>query len=118
MFVDGFFKTAAGPIAQLTPEEYYDLVREKDPYVGGAVGAAAGLAHGAFKGKAGARAAKALKHGGIGAAAGTAGAYGVSKLVKKHQANKVYKMTGGLRLRSSPSRSSFDSNDGGGESGS
>jgi len=103
MFCDSFNKIAV-TLVTLTPEEYYDIVREKDPYVGATAGGLAGKALGALKSKKGKRtkgaAIGALAGGGIGAVAGG----GIGSLLRQHQAKKVRRIAEGLHLKSSPHR--------------
>jgi hypothetical protein len=101
MFIEGFEKIAV-LAATLTPEQYYDLVREKDPYVGALLGAATGAAVGAAKGKPGRRAASALVGAGLGAATGGAVGHAGGKVLRRYQAHRVRRLAGGLGLRATP----------------
>ena len=92
MFHTGFSKIAT-TLVTLTPEEYFEVAREKDPYVGALAGAIAGSGAGALKGKKGDRAVKALIGAGLGAGAGAGVAHVGSKLYKKYQARKVRQYT-------------------------
>jgi hypothetical protein len=103
MFVIGFVKQAA-TIVTMSPEDYYDIVREKDPYMGGLAGAAAGAAAGAIKGAKGRRHKNALIGAGVGAGAGVVGGHAVSRAVGHYQARKVRRIADDLKLKSTPSR--------------
>ena len=100
MFLSGFNKTAA-TLVTMTPEEYYEVVREKDPFVGATVGSVLGGLAGARKGG---KAKSAL----IGAAAGGAGGaltgHVIGKAIRKHQAKKVRRMAEELNLKATPGR--------------
>lgn len=100
MFSSGFKKTAA-TLVTMTPEEYYEVVREKDPFVGATLGAISGAGVGYRKGG---KAKSAL----IGAAAGGTGgaltAHVLGKAVRKHQAKKVRRMAQELNLKATPGR--------------
>ena len=106
MFSNGFRKVAIA-VVTMSPEEYYHAVGEKDPLVGALGGAAAGTLAGLKKGPHG----KKDKYGLIGnaagaAAGGVAGHYG-GKLLRKYQTHKVHHLSEDLKLRSTPSRSSY-----------
>jgi hypothetical protein len=101
MFHAGFEKTAVTTV-NLTPEEYFELAREKDPYVASLGGAAAGAAVGALKSRSGRRASGALVGAAAGAAAGGAGGHVLSKGLRRYQANKVRQYTEELNLRALP----------------
>ena len=101
MFLSGFTKTAA-TLVTMSPEEYYEIVRQKDPFVGATLGAVLGGAAGGLRGK---RSAKtALIGAGAGAGAGAASGYLVGKGVRKYQAARVRRMADELNLKSSPAR--------------
>jgi len=106
MFIKGFHKLAVA-VVTMTPEEYFQTVGEKDPYMGAVGGAALGALHGLRKGKKGGKG----KAGLIGAAAGgaagaTAGHYG-GKLLRRYQTGKVHRMAEELKLRSTPARKAY-----------
>lgn len=100
MFLTGFNKIAV-TLVTMTPEEYYDVVREKDPYVGASVGSllGAGVAHKKLNPK------HALLGAGVGAVTGGTAAHFGGKLLRKYQANKVRRMAEDLNLRSTPTKS-------------
>lgn len=100
MFLSGFVKTAA-TLVTMTPEEYYDVVREKDPFVGATVGALVGGAVGAKKGG---NSKSALIGAATGAASGAAAAHAVGRGVRKYQAKKVRRMAEELNLKATPGR--------------
>ena len=103
MFLEAFEKTAV-VAATLTPEQYYDVVREKDPYAGALAGALTGAAVGARKGKPGNKSGAALLGAGLGAVTGgTAGHLG-GKALRHYQAHRVRRLTGDLGLRATPQR--------------
>ena len=104
MFLRGFHKVAA-TLVTLTPDEYYDVVRRKDPYVGALAGGVIGAGVGAIKGSSGTRSSKALLGAALGSGAGSALGYLSGKAVKNWQANRIYRMTTDLNLKSTPSRS-------------
>ena len=102
-FLAAFEKTAV-TAAQLTPEEYYALLHEKDAPTGALAGAAAGAAAGARKGKSGGKSRAALIGAGLGAAGGGAvGAVGVGA-VRRHQARRLRRVLNELNLRSTSQR--------------
>lgn len=105
MFIQGFLKTAA-TLVTMTPEEYYDIVGEKDPLVGALVGAGAGAGAAALRAKKGSRAAAALAGAATGAAAGGAGGYASGKALRKYQSNRVRRLAGELHLRTTPGKQS------------
>jgi outer membrane lipoprotein SlyB len=106
MFLQSFQKLAA--LAQtLSPERYYELVHEKDPYVGATAGATLGAAIGAAKGKKGERAKAALLGLGLGAVGGGTAGHQVGKFVGRYQAHKIRRTAESTGLRSTPARSSF-----------
>lgn len=101
MFIKGLNKIAV-TLVTLSPEEYYETVGRKDPYVGALSGAAAGAAIGGSK----KRTAKAALIGtGVGAATGGSIGYLGGKGVRKYQSKKVRRLTGELHLKTSPGRS-------------
>lgn len=103
MFIKGFQKVAVAPTVNLTPEDYFAAIGEKDPYVGAVLGAAAGTAAGAIKGKHNRSKAALLGNLAGGATGGAAGYLG-GKAVRSYQARKVRRLTGELNLRATPSR--------------
>jgi outer membrane lipoprotein SlyB len=103
MFIHGFHKLATA-VVTLSPERYYEIVREKDPYVGSLTGAAAGAAAGAAKGAKGKKSKAALIGAGIGAATGAAGGAVISKGLKHYQARRIERLARELRLRATPPR--------------
>lgn len=103
MFSHGFKKIAV-TMANITPEEYYELLGEKDPLVGAALGSLAGTAVGLKKGPKKHKGKWGLIGHGVGAAVGgTAGHYG-GGLLRRYQAHKVRKMQEDLNLRATPAR--------------
>lgn len=103
MFIEGFAKVAV-LATTLTPEQYYDLVREKDPYTGALAGAVAGAAAGGIKGKHGRKAATALAGAAGGAIAGAAAGHAGGKALRRYQAHRVRRLAGELGLRATPMR--------------
>jgi len=103
MFTKGFAKLAA-TVVTLSPERYYELVREKDPYVGSLAGAAGGAAAGAMKGAKGKKSKAALIGAGLGAAGGAAAGTVASKALKRYQARRIERLARELRLRATPPR--------------
>ena len=106
MFIKGFTKSAS-TVVTMTPEEYFEIAREKDPYAGSLAGAAAGAAAGALKGARGRKAEKALIGAALGSVGGAAAGHVVSKAVKKYQSHKVRRMAEELHLRSTPKRADY-----------
>lgn len=103
MFLKGLTKVAA-TLVTMTPEEYYGIVREKDPLSGALAGAAAGAATGGAKGAKNKKSKAALVGAGVGAAGGALVGHQASKVVKRYQAKKVRRIAEDLRLKSTPSR--------------
>jgi outer membrane lipoprotein SlyB len=103
MFITGFSKLAA-TVVTLSPERYYELAREKDPYVGSLTGALTGAVTGGIKGAKGKKSKAAL----VGAAAGTVGGAAagavLSKGLKHYQAHRIERLSRELRLRATPPR--------------
>ncbi len=111
MFTAGLKKIAIA-IVTMTPEEYYEHAGSKDPYVGAVAGGLAGAAAGGAK----KRSAKAALIGtGLGAASGATLGHLGGKALRKYQAKRVRRLTGDLRLRSTPSRSQYHHSSDGGE---
>ena len=106
MFINGFRKLAVA-VVTMTPEEYFETVGEKDPYMGAVGGATLGALHGLRKGKKGVKSKAGLIGAAVGGAAGaTAGHYG-GKLLRHYQTHKVRRMAEELKLRSTPNRKSY-----------
>lgn len=103
MFIFGFSKLATA-VVTLSPERYYEIVREKDPYVGSLAGAAAGAATGAAKGAKGKKSKAALIGAGVGAASGAVGGSLASKGLKRYQSHRIESLARELRLRATPPR--------------
>ena len=105
MFIHGFSKLAVA-VVTLSPEKYYEIVREKDPYMGSLAGTAAGAAAGAAKGAKGKKSRSALIGAGVGATAGAIAGHTGSKALKHYQTKRVKRLAEDLRLRASPARQS------------
>lgn len=103
MFRDQFSKIAT-IASMITPEDYYELVHEKDPYVGAVLGATVGGAVGGYKGAKGSKSKSALIGAALGGASGAVTGHYVGKGLKHYQANKVRRIQEDLNLRSTPSR--------------
>jgi uncharacterized membrane protein YebE (DUF533 family) len=103
MFLTGFSKVATTMVT-MSPEEYYDVVREKDPYVGENVGAISGAIAGATKGSKKKKLKSAVVGAGIGALAGAGAAHLGGKALRSYQAKKVRRMAEDLHLRATPGR--------------
>lgn len=106
MFLKSFEKIAV-MASMISPEEYYELVHEKDPYIGALGGAAAGAAIGAKKGKPGSRAKAALIGAALGGTGGAAAGHQIGKALKHYQAHRIRKAVTNLSLRSTPARQHF-----------
>ena len=105
MFTHGFTKIAYMK-SNITPEEYYELKGEKDPYVGAVLGSLAGAAVGGAK----AKSAKGVLVGaGLGGAAGASTGYVGGKLNKAVRLSLLKKEVEHLKLKSSPSRGDYAS---------
>lgn len=110
MFIHGFQKLAVA-VVTLTPEKYYEIVREKDPYIGALTGAVGGAAAGALKGSKGKKSKAALIGAGVGAATGAASGGLMSKGLKHYQSRRIENLTRELRLRATPARIKEHSDD-------
>lgn len=110
MFLKGFHKTAAA-VVTMTPEEYFDTVGEKDKYVGALGGAAAGTLRGLAKSKKGRKGKAGLIGNAVGAAAGGAAGHYGGKVYRHYQTRKVHHLAHDLKLRSTPSRSSYNTHE-------
>lgn len=103
MFILALEKVAT-TYASISPEEYYDLAREKDPYVGALTGSHLGAAVGALKGKKGSRSKAALVGAALGSVTGgTAGHVG-GKLLRRYQSGRIRRLANELNLRSTPTK--------------
>ena len=105
MFILGFTKVAVPVSAQISPEEYYELVHEKDPYIGSLLGGAKGAAIGAYKGTKGKKDRAALIGAGTGAITGALTGSLTGKALKHYQSNKIRRLASDLHLRATPTRS-------------
>ena len=105
MFTNGFNKIAATMKSNISPEEYYELKGEKDPWVGATLGAITGAAAGGIKGKSHK---SALMGAGLGGAAGASTGYLVGKGNKALRLSLLKKEIKNLKLKSSPSRGDYD----------
>lgn len=103
MFLKGFAKLAT-TLVTMTPEEYFEVVREKDPFVGSVLGGVAGGVKGALKGTKKTRHKAALIGTGVGGAAGAAAGYVGGKALRHYQAKKVRRIADELNLRATPQR--------------
>ena len=103
MFITGFEKTAA-TIVTMTPEEYYDIVREKDPSQGAVLGALTGAAAGARRGAAGKKHKAALIGAAAGGATGALAGHGVGKVVRGYQTRRVHRLAKELHLKATPGK--------------
>lgn len=101
MFIHGFSKLAVA-VVTLSPEKYYELVREKDPYVGSLGGAVTGALIGGKKGAHGKKSKAALIGAGVGAATGAVGGHAVGKGLKHYQAKRIKRLAEELHLRATP----------------
>lgn len=108
MFSIGFRKVAVA-VVTMTPEEYFDTVGEKDPLVGTVGGAAAGTLYGLRKGKKGARSKAALIGNLAGGVGGAVVGHYAGKAVRGHQTRKVHRLAHDLKLRSTPNRAAYRS---------
>lgn len=105
MFHLGFKKIAATLKSNISPEEYYDLKGEKDPYVGALMGALAGSAYGGIKH----RTAKAgLIGAGLGASFGAGSGHLAGKANKAVRLHLLKKEIQNLQLKASPGRQDYN----------
>lgn len=104
MFHSGFFKIAGSMKSNITPEEYYDLKAEKDPYAGAVVGALLGAAVGGAKKKSHKAA---LVGAGLGGAAGASIAHLGGKTSKAIKLHLLKKEIENLKLKASPGRGDY-----------
>ena len=103
MFTRGFTKVAFMK-SNITPEEYYDLKGEKDPYVGAVIGALAGAAAGGHKKK---THRGALIGAGLGGAAGASAGYLGGKANKAARLSLLKSEVRHLKLKTSPGRGDY-----------
>lgn len=108
MFLSGFIKTAT-TLVTMTPEEYYEVVREKDPHIGANIGAViggiAGYRHGLKGKKVRIKAPKAALVGvALGGGTGAVTGHLLGKAIRAYQAKKVRRMADELNLRATPGR--------------
>lgn len=104
MFHSGFYKIAGTLKSNISPEEYYDLKGEKDPYLGAILGAVAGAGVGAIKHKSH----KAALYGtGLGAAAGASAGHLVGKANKALRMHLLRKEIEHLKLKANPGPSGY-----------
>lgn len=101
MFYIGFDKIAGTLKSNISPEEYYDLKSEKDPYAGAVLGAIAGAAAGAAKRK---NHKAALIGAGLGGAAGATVGHVSGKLSKSVRLSLLKNEINHLKLKASPGR--------------
>ena len=104
MFHTGFIKIAASMKANITPEEYYSLKAEKDPYSGAIFGALAGAAGAGIKKK---THKAALVGAGLGGASGASLGYLYGKGKKAVKLALLKKEIESLKLKSSPGRGDY-----------
>lgn len=105
MFKQGFLKIAAGSLkSTISPEEYYDLKSEKDPYVGAVLGALAGAGAGGAKKK---NYKAALIGAGLGGAAGASAGHLAGKANKAVRLGILKNEARTLRLKASPGRGDY-----------
>jgi len=109
MFIKGFEKTASSA-ALITPEEYYNLKAEKDPYIGALAGAAVGAGVGGYKHR---TAKAALKGTGAGAAGGLLTGYLAGKAGKAIRLGILKHEIENLNLKTTPGRQQHFRNEGG-----
>lgn len=103
MFMRAFFKTAS-TLAQISPEEYYELKHDKYPPQAALAGAATGAALGAARGKKGKRERAALIGAGLGAAGAGLATREAVKALNKYKRKKLEREIAEMHLRSMPSR--------------
>lgn len=104
MFTSGFYKVAVTLKSNITPEEYYDLKAEKDPYLGAVVGSVAGAAYGGLKGR---TARSALKWAALGGGAGASAGYLTGKTNKAIRLKLLKNEIDSLKLKASPGRHDY-----------
>jgi len=109
MFTKGFYKIAGTLKANISPEEYYDLQAEKDPYVGAVLGSLAGAGVGGAKRR---TAKAALMGAGLGGAAGASVGHLTGKVGKAVRLALLKKEVHNLKLKSSPGRGDYDQSGG------
>ena len=104
MFYIGFNKIAGTLKSNISPEEYYDLKAEKDPYAGAVIGALVGAGAGAAK----RRTHKAALIGaGLGGAAGASLGHLSGKASKAVRLSLLKKEINHLKLKASPGRADY-----------
>jgi hypothetical protein len=103
LFSTGLKKIAV-TVVTMTPTEFYEHVGAGDKYKGAIGGAGAGAAIGLLRGKHGNKSKVGLIGAGLGAASGGVAGHEAGKIIRKYQANKVYRMAGELNLKSTPGR--------------
>lgn len=104
MFTKGFYKVAGTLKSNITPEEFYELKSEKDPYLGAVIGAISGAAAGGAKKKS---YKAALIGAGLGGSAGASAGYLSGKAAKAVKLHLLKKEVDNLKLKSSPGRSDY-----------
>lgn len=104
MFHTGFVKIAGTMKSNITPEEYYSLKSEKDPYVGAVLGALAGSTAGAMKRKS---YKAALIGAGLGGAAGASVGHLTGKASKNVKLHLLKNEIQNLKLKASPGRGDY-----------
>lgn len=103
MFIASFEKVAT-TLVTMSPEEFYDVVREKDPATGAVAGGYGGALAGALRGKKGGKTKAALIGAGLGSVVGGAAAAGGGKLLRHYQAKRVHRLADELNLKATPHR--------------
>jgi len=104
MFTLGFNKIAGSMKSNITPEEYYALQSEKDPYMGAVLGAVAGAAAGGAKKKS---YKAALIGAGLGGASGASLGHLGGKASKAVRLSLLKHEISNLKLKSSPGRGDY-----------
>jgi gas vesicle protein len=105
MFKTGFNKIAGTLKSNISPEEYYELKGEKDPYVGALAGAVIGAAAGGIKKR---TSKHALIGAGLGGAAGASTGYLTGKANKAIRLSLLKNEIQNLKLKASPSKGDYD----------